>query len=232
MKLSRALCGCAAVFTAALSLPAQAQFFFTPHDMTAPPITGSEPRYAADFPGATPLEVRSALVWQMRAALNVAALQCQFEPTLLSVPNYNAILFNHKDEIKKSYDTLTKYFVRVNKTLRAGQSALDHFDTRNYSTFTTVDAQYGFCQTAARVAQRAAIAPRGQFSKIALEETATLRNALVYWGDQRFPHDISVATASHVPNLDPQCWDKRGAWVEKKCGPMDVSLASNSVAAR
>jgi len=232
MKLSRALCGCAALSAAALSLPAQAQFFFTPHDMTAPPVTGSEPRYAADFPGATPLEVRSALVWQMRAALNVAALQCQFEPTLMSVPNYNAILFNHKDEIKKSYDTVSKYFIRTNKTVRAGQNALDHFDTRNYSSFTTVNAQYGFCQTAARVALRAAIAPRGQFGKIALEETATLRNALVYWGDERFPRHPSVNAMARVPNLDPQCWGKKGEWVEKKCGPMDTALASNTVAVR
>jgi len=220
------------MYAAVLALPAQAQFFFASHDMTAPPVTGNEPNYAADFPGATPIEVRSALVWQMRAALNVAALQCQFEPTLMSVPNYNAILFNHKDEIKKSYDALTKYFIRTNKTLRAGQSALDHFDTRNYSTFTTVDAQYGFCQTAARIALRAAIAPRGQFGKIALEETATLRNALVYWGDQRFPRQVSIVTATRIPRLDPICWDKKNEWVEKKCGPIDMSLASNTVSAR
>lgn len=220
------------MFAAALSPSAQAQFFFSPHDMTAPAITGSEPQYTADFPRATPIEVRSALVWQMRAALNVAALQCQFEPMLLAVPNYNAVLFNHKDEIKKSYDTLTKYFVRTSKTPRAGQSALDHFDTRNYSTFTTVDAQYGFCQTAAQIALRAAMAPRGQFGRIALEETATLRNALVYWGDQRFARHPAVATAAHVPNLNPQCWSKKGEWIEKKCGPQETSLASNTLSLR
>ena len=31
------------------------------------------------------------MVWNLRAALNVAALQCQFGPTLLTLPNYNAI---------------------------------------------------------------------------------------------------------------------------------------------
>lgn len=226
MKLSRALCGIAAVSAATLSLPANAQFFFSSHDMTAPPLTGSEPNFATDFPKATSAEVRAALVWQMRAALNVAALQCQFEPTLLAVPNYNAVLFNHKDEIKKSYDTVTKYFIRVNKTPKAGQTAFDHFDTRNYSTFTAVDAQYGFCQTASRIAVRAAMAPRGEFYKVALEETGTLRNALVYWGDQRFPRHPLIATAKGVPNLDPRCWDKKGQWVDKACGPQDTSLAS------
>lgn len=214
------------MFAAGISLPAQAQFFFTPHDMTGPPISGTEPRFATEFPGATPNEVRSALVWQMRAALNVAALQCQFEPMLVAVPNYNAVLFNHKDEIKKAYDTVTKYFVRVNKTVKAGQNALDHFDTRNYSNFTTVNAQYGFCQTATNIALHAAVAPRGQFYKVALDETGTLRNSLVYWGDQRFPRHPSVASAIKIPNLDPRCWDKKGRWVEKICGPIDTSLAS------
>jgi hypothetical protein len=232
MKPYRALCGMAALYAATFVLPAQAQFFFSPHDMTAPPITGTEPKFTTDFPGATPAEVRAALVWQMRAALNVAALQCQFEPTLLSVPNYNAVLFNHKDEIKKSYDAVTKYFIRTNKTAKAGQTAFDHFDTRNYSAFTAVDAQYGFCQTAAGVAVRAAMAPRGQFYKVALEETGTLRNSLVYWGDQRFPRYPVSMSAVGLPNLDPRCIDKKGRWLVKACGPEGSARSATSVASR
>ncbi len=42
----------------------------------------------------------------MRAALNVAALQCQFEPMLTTVSNYNATLKDHEAELKGAFDTL------------------------------------------------------------------------------------------------------------------------------
>ena len=47
---------------------------------------------AQPCPARRAAEQRAALVWNMRAALNVAALQCQFEPTLLTVPNYKRML--------------------------------------------------------------------------------------------------------------------------------------------
>src|SRR3546814_4087726 len=68
------------------------------------------------------------MVWTLRAAMNVAALQCEFEPTLLTRTNYNAMLKDHKAELAASIDTLLAYFVRTNgKNKRQGQSALDHF---------------------------------------------------------------------------------------------------------
>ncbi|MDD1451225.1 hypothetical protein NHF48_009950 [Sphingomonas sp. H160509] len=136
--------------------------------------------------------MRAALVWHMRAALNVAALQCQFEPTLLTVPNYNSILADHGEELKGAFDTLTKYFVRVNKAAgpKAGQTALDQFGTRTYSSFATVAAQYGFCQTAGSIGRDAVFAPRGHFADVALARSRELRNSLIPWGEQRFPRYI------------------------------------------
>ena len=151
------------------------------------PVRGDEPGIGQPMPGATPEELQASLVWNMRAALNVAALQCQFEPTLLSVPNYNAILYNHKDELKKSFDILTKYFTRTAKSVKAGQIALDQFGTRTYSSFTTVHAQFGFCQTAGMIARDAVFTPRGFFYELAGDRMRELRNSLVPWGEQRFP---------------------------------------------
>jgi hypothetical protein len=71
----------AAILAGVAASPASAQFFFKSHDMAGQPVTGAEPGILPPMPGATPAELDAALVWSLRSALNVAALQCQFEPT-------------------------------------------------------------------------------------------------------------------------------------------------------
>ncbi|MBS0479262.1 MAG: hypothetical protein JSR79_08185, partial [Proteobacteria bacterium] len=119
------------------STPASAQFFLKSYDFHGAPVTGLEPELGMAMPGATPAEIRAGLTWNLRAALNVAALQCDFAPTLLTVDNYNAMIKDHAGELKSAFDTLNAYFVRTNKTKAAGQSAFDRFGTRTYSTFAT-----------------------------------------------------------------------------------------------
>ena len=200
--------------------PASAQFFLQSRDMTSNiAVKGDEPGSGIVMPGATPAELRAVLIWNMRAALNVAALQCQFAPTLLTVDNYNAILRDHGEEIQKAFDAINKYYLRTNKTKAAGQAALDQFGTRTYSSFTTVAAQYGFCQTAHSIGRDAIFTPRGQFGDLASARTRELRNSLVPWGEQRFPRYIGRDTTPVVlPRLDPICWNKKNEWVTKKCG--------------
>ena len=162
-------------------------------------------------------------MWNLRSALNVAALQCQFEPGLMSVENYNVILADHKDELTKSYAVLVKYFARTTPNAKAAQTALDQFGTRTYSGFTTVNAQYGFCQTAGEVGTMAAYAPRGQLYQVAVAEMNTLRNSLVPWGEERFRRPAYVDVRYSTPRLDAICWDKRGAWVTRKCGAFQLT---------
>jgi hypothetical protein len=224
MKLLHILCACAVAASALHVAPASAQFFLVEKDMKGTAVRGHETGLGQELPGATEAEQRAALVWNMRAALNVAALQCQFEPTLMTQANYNVILLNHADELKKSYDVLTKYFARMAKTVKAGQTALDQFGTRTYSGFTTVAAQYGFCQTAASIAREAIFVPRGSFYQIAENRTRELRNSLVPSGEQRFPRGILYTRqAGTLPRFDEICWDKKGNWVIKKCGAFQVS---------
>src|SRR5688572_20065705 len=120
------LAGGASLFAA---VPASAQFFMKPADLAGARVTGREPGMTGPaLPDATAEELRGALVWNLRAALNDAALQCQFEPTLLTLPNYNDILRDHESELRASYDTLEKYFVRMNgKNKKTGQTELDRF---------------------------------------------------------------------------------------------------------
>ncbi|HXH16704.1 MAG TPA: hypothetical protein VNJ10_11305 [Sphingomonas sp.] len=232
MKVLRtALALCVASSGLAVAQSASAQFFLQSRDFSGAAVTGDESDLGQALPGATSAETRAALVWHMRAALNVAALQCQFEPTLLTVPNYNSAINDHSEELKAAFDTLTKYFVRVNKAggPKAGQTALDQFGTRTYSSFATVAAQYGFCQTAASIGRDAVFAPRGHFFEVALARSRELRNSLVPWGEQHFPRYIGRDRAT-MPRLDAICWNKKGEWVFKKCGaqnwpPAGVGMA-------
>ena len=213
------------------AMPASAQFFMKGKDLTGTSVMGDEPGMGQPLPGATAAEVRAALVWNMRAALNVAALQCQFEPTLLTVSNYNAILTDHKTELKASFDTLTKYFVRTNKTAKAGQAALDTFGTRTYSGFATVAAQYNFCQTAHDIGREAIFASRGTFGKVAQRRSRELRNSLIPWGEQTFPRYQHYVVGT-FPRFDAICWSKKGDWVTKKCGAQNFPPAGVGMAQR
>jgi hypothetical protein len=199
--------------------PASAQFYFKSKDLRGQPVKGDEPGIMTPLPGATDAELRAGLIWNVRAALNIAALQCQFEPTLLTVPNYNAILKDHAVELKKAYDTLGKYFTRINKAKGAGPKAFDAYGTILYSSLTPVSAQYNFCQTMGSIGRQALFTPRGGFGDLAAERMQELHNSLVPWGEQEFPRGRHFSGAVSLPRLDPICWDKKGYWNVKKCGP-------------
>ncbi|WP_052134690.1 hypothetical protein [Sphingomonas sp. 37zxx] len=221
----------AGVATMLLSTPASAQFYFKSKDLSGPRVTGAEPGILGqDLPGATPTEHRAALLWNLRAALNVAALQCQFEPTLLTLSNYNAMLRNHTDELRDDFEDLMKYFRRVNKTTKAGQTAFDQFGTRVYSGFSTVAAQRIFCQIASNVGRDALYVKRGELGDFAATRMQELRNALRPWGEQQFRSGGYAYLAASAPQLpanfnDKKCW-RKDIWQEKRCGQVYYRMAA------
>ena len=209
-----------ALLALATASPARAQFFFKSPDLRGTPVDGSEPGIVGQvLPGATPEELKAALAWNMRAGLNVAALQCQFSPMLMTLTNYNKLLNDHSAELGTQYAVLSKYFVRVNKTPKAGQTELDKYGTRVYSSFSTVMAQLTFCQTAGELSHLAVFTPRGSFTTLAQERLRELRNSLVLAGEQRFPWGIQAPPPPALPRLDDICW-KKGEWQTKKCGAL------------
>lgn len=204
------------VVPAAAPAPAAAQFFFKSKVLEGGRVNGDEPGIGQPLPGATPAELKAGLTWNMRAALNVAALQCQFEPSLLTVANYNAILADHRAELKASFDTLTAYFVRVNgKNAKRGQVALDQFGTRTYAGFATVAAQYNFCRTAAQIGRDALFTPRGEFGELSHQRMRELRNSLVPWGEQQFGRQQPGPAT--LPRFDKACWSGENYNV-RRCG--------------
>ncbi|WP_425228177.1 hypothetical protein [Sphingomonas sp.] len=200
--------------------PAAAQFYLRSPTMSGQPIQGDEPGMVQPMPGATPAELRASLVWSMRAALNVAALQCQFEPTLLTVANYNAVLKDHGAEFKGAFDALGRYYTRVGRSVPRGQAMLDQYGTRTYSSFVTVGGQFAFCQTAAAIGRDAVFTPRGQFATLAANRLAELRSSLTTAFGEIGIGRFSPSGNSALPRLDAQCWDRRGNWVPRKCGPL------------
>lgn len=231
---NRLLAGVAALAAGVMmASPASAQFFLQSRDLSDKPVKGAEAGIVQPLPGATEAEERAGLVWTLRAALNVAALQCQFEPTLVTVDNYNAMLKDHSTELKSSFDALNKYFTRTTKTKAAGQTALDQFGTRTYSSVTAVYSQLNFCQTAASIGRDAVFAPRGGFGDLAELRMRELRNAIAKpWGEQKFPRYIGIDPYPvAMPRLDPICWDKKMRWQTKKCGAQTWP-AGTGIAAR
>lgn len=191
----------------AAPLPATAQYYYQAPDISAPPVTGAEPQLGLGLPGASAEELRAALVWHLRAAMNVAALQCDFEPSLLTVSNYNATLAHHKAELGDSFARLGTYFKRTAKTAAAGQRALDMYNTRIYSSYSTVHAQREFCGAMGKAGRDAIFAPRGGLTAVAQRYLGQIRRALTPAGDQYFTNPAYGYRAT-LPSFGKKCWKR------------------------
>jgi hypothetical protein len=160
-----------------IAAPAPAQLLLYPTTFPSGPIDPADPMVGIPLPGATPAEARAGLIWNLRSGLNVAALQCQFSPYLRTVDNYNAILAHHSRELAAAYATLEGYFRRIGGP-RNGPRQFDSFSTQTYNNFSTLQAQIGFCQTAARIGRDVLSRPKGQFGAVAQARMRELRGSL------------------------------------------------------
>ena len=201
----------AAAALAGLAAPqeASAQLFLTQPDFKPAPIDPSDPLVGLPIPGATPAEYRADLLWNFRAGLNVAALQCQFSPFLRVVQNYNGILAHHSEELAAAYTVINNYFKRVNGPAKATK-AFDDYSTITYNNFSTLQAQLGFCETASNIAKAALATPKGHLIDVATQRMRELRNSLVAVVDpSNAPNNPYAITVAPIPSMADQCWDKR-----------------------
>jgi hypothetical protein len=206
MALRVSFVACASLIAASLTQAASAAFFWKAPDLRGEPVTGIEPGIiTGPLTGATPAELRAALLWNLRSGLNVAALQCQFDPTLLTRNQYNAMLDNHRAELADAYRVLSGYFTRTDK--KKGQTNLDQYGTRTYSGFSTVLAQLTFCEVAGSVGRQAIFAPRGQLYRVAELRMRELRNSLRLGGEQQFSFWVPPYTPL-LPSFENRCWRK------------------------
>ncbi|HEV2747672.1 MAG TPA: hypothetical protein VGW34_10285 [Allosphingosinicella sp.] len=202
--------------SAAAPRPAAAQLFLTDPGFQKGPIEGSDPIVGLPIPGATPAEYRAHLLWNLRAGLNVAALQCQFSKYLRAVDNYNGILAHHSKELAEAYTTMNNYFKRVQGSAAKGQKAFDDYTTSTYNNFSTLQAQFGFCQTASAIAKEALTRPKGQFHLTAQQRMRELRSSLVPAQDRVATYSPHLIAMPVLPPLDDSCYDRRNE-LKKKC---------------
>ena len=126
----------------------------------------------------TQTDLEANAVWNLRAALNVAALQCQYSQFLRTTKNYNSFLQAHSEELVRAQAAMVAHFRRTD-----GKMALNRFDeytTRTYNSYSTLDAQYAFCESAGLVGRHALQVPKGKLGITALARGPEIRAALAY----------------------------------------------------
>ncbi|SNS25374.1 hypothetical protein SAMN06295912_103127 [Sphingomonas laterariae] len=205
-----------ATIVGAQAAPAAASYlYWVKPNLAGDPVRGDEPGIGLAMPKATPKELQAHLLWNMRAGLNVAALQCQFSPSLMTVRNYNDILRHHDRELNDAYNTLGAYFKRMNG--RGWQKDFDQYTTKTYNGFSTLHAQYSFCDTAALIGRDAVGRRKGDLHLTAETRMREFRNSLVPTGDGLYAYRYTLAPRQ-LADLSPKCWDKKGRYNSRKCG--------------
>ncbi len=180
--------------------PAAAQILLYDPQIPSGPIDPGDPLVGVPLPGATDAELRAHLMWNVRSGLNVAALQCQFSPYLRTVDNYNGVIDHHAAELRQAYATLEGYFRRVHG--RTGPRQFDDYSTQTYNNFSTLHAQLGFCQTAARIGRELLAARRGEFYTVASSRMRELRNSLTPFYDTYMFTRTPIALGSLTFTVD------------------------------
>ncbi|HYW15288.1 MAG TPA: hypothetical protein VE891_03925 [Allosphingosinicella sp.] len=215
IRMKTGFIAAAAVAANFAAAPAPAQLFLSTPDVRSAAIEPSDPLVGLPMPGATAAEYRANLLWNMRAGLNVAALQCQFSDYLRAVPNYNGLLAHHSAELATAYTTLNNYYKR---TLGAkGQKAFDDYSTMTYNGWSAAQAQQIFCQTASNVTKSALAAPKGQLYPVAQARLREMRNALVPAYEPRPVYRPYLIRFIEVPPLSAACYNKKGL-LRRACG--------------
>lgn len=233
-KLTRAL---APLLAAALAAPSPAYLYWQAPSLKGQPVRGDEPGIAIPLPGATPDEMHANLVLAMRAGLNVAALQCQFAPGLMTVDNYNAVIRQHDGEIDDVMLTLQRYFQRtlfppkVVKPARGkapakpakakpvpiskpAMTAYDQYVTKTYNSFSTLHAQLSFCDTAASIGRQARATLEKHLVDVAIQRMQEFRNSLIPVGDPQLGIYVRPVEIAALPDLN--CYNKKGKIVKCK----------------
>ncbi len=180
--------------------PAAGQVLLYDPQIPSGPIEPGDPMVGVPLPGANAAELRAHLMWNVRSGLNVAALQCQFSPYLRTVDNYNGVIDHHAAELRQAYTALEGYFRRVHG--RTGPRQFDDYSTQTYNNFSTLQAQLGFCQTAARIGRELLAARRGDFYTVASARMRELRNSLTPFHDNYAFTRTPIALGSMTVTVD------------------------------
>jgi hypothetical protein len=96
-------------------------------------------------------------IWSLRAALNVAALRCTWNPAFNSIDLYNGFVRQFDGELSKAHSTMIAERRKVHG--KGAMAVFDRFNTRLYNSMSNILEVQDFCDSASRVAQRALALP-------------------------------------------------------------------------
>lgn len=143
-----------------------------------PPTTPGGPRVpeAVKLRATTPAETEANAIWNVRAALNIAALQCQFLAFDSTVKNYNEFLKHHSEQLDQTRLIMIAHFKRYDGA--KAQTSFDQYTTKTYNSFSTIDAQLPFCDSAGFVGRVVLATPKGKLGPVATQYNPELRASL------------------------------------------------------
>ncbi|MFV0645431.1 MAG: hypothetical protein ACK5NN_13200 [Sphingomonadaceae bacterium] len=150
-------------------------------------------------------------IWNMRSALNVAALNCSEPEFAMLVPNYRSFLEKNKKSLKRTYSDLDKEFrARYGDTYKRQH---DTYVTQVYNYFSLPPAKHSFCQAALEVSNEALLMPEGEIQNFAEQGLPKLekvfldffisyenyRRELAAWDAKYAPRPVPVAPGTLTP---------------------------------
>ncbi|MBD59261.1 MAG: hypothetical protein CL808_03955 [Citromicrobium sp.] len=95
--------------------------------------------------------------WNVRSALNVAALNCLSAEHTNILPNYQLFLDNFKKPLAKANDTVEAQFRERYGDRKTGRAEMDSYMTKVYNYFTLPPAKAEFCDAALEMSNEAVL---------------------------------------------------------------------------
>ncbi len=152
------------------------------------------PSYGADGVRITPNRglSRDEMIWHFRAALNVAALNCQGPIWGEIAQNYNKVLVLHKTRLNQSNLTVDNEY----RKRFPGQNALRVRDTRMtdiYNYFALPPVRQEYCDTALRKSREAILVPSVEFPDFSIAGLSEMDGIFLRFYDAYAKYEIDVA---------------------------------------
>jgi hypothetical protein len=152
------------------------------------------PAYGADGVRVTPNRnlSREEAIWNFRAAINVAALNCQGPVWGVTAQNYNQMLVAHKTRLAQANTAVDNEY----RKRFPGQNALRVRDTRstelyNYFAFPPVREEY--CNTSLRKVQESLAVPATAFPEYAIGALGDIDSIYLRFYDAYAQYERDIA---------------------------------------
>lgn len=162
--------------------------------------------------------------WQLKIALNVAAIGCRGteEPTLVAA--YNNIIKNHAKPIRSTEKTVIAQLGKENGT--NGIAARDKLSTQLFNYFAQPPAQRDFCARANEVAQIVSSTPTAQVIEQAPANLARLDQPFLdfYEAYAKYQADVAAWDAQYAAS--PAIYAPSTAVPAAPAGPADTATTA------